>query len=119
MLYLAFQGFACKNLRRYAQRWQTENLHSALKTRGFNLEDTGLTDTERISTLLIAVSVAFVWACHAGGLMAAKQPRNVKNHGYAVISLFRLGLDELQDLLQHPSRASHRALRRLIPRFEG
>lgn len=119
MLYLAFQGFATKSLKRYAQRWQTENLHSALKTRGFNLEDTGLIDTQRVSTLLVAVSIAFVWACQTGELIAVKQPRRLKNHGYAEISLFRLGLDELQDLLQHPSRESFAALDRLIPRFEG
>ena len=41
-LYLAYRGHVGPNLRRYAQRWQAENLHSALKTRGFNLEDTGL-----------------------------------------------------------------------------
>lgn len=41
-LSLAYRGWAKKNLSRYAKRWQTENLHAALKTRGFNLEDTGL-----------------------------------------------------------------------------
>jgi len=43
MLHLAYRGRSSKNVRRYAERWQTENLHAALKTRGFNLEDTGLT----------------------------------------------------------------------------
>jgi hypothetical protein len=43
-------------------------LHGALKSRGFNLEDTGLTTEARVSTLLLAVSVAFVWACPTGRL---------------------------------------------------
>ncbi|ACO45508.1 IS4 family transposase [Deinococcus deserti] len=59
-LYLAYRGHARSNLRRYTQRWQTENLHAALKTRGFNLEDTGLTRAERVSTLLAVVSIAFI-----------------------------------------------------------
>lgn len=119
MLYLAYWGCAKKNLRRYAGRWQTENLHAALKTRGFNLEDTGLVDTRRVSTLLMAVSLAFIWACHTGELMAAKQPRKVKKHGYAEVSLFRLGLDELQDLLLHPNPTSWTKLSNFILRFEG
>lgn len=118
MLYLAYRGWSGKNLARYALRWQTENLHAALKTRGFNLEDTGLTKAERVSTLLIAVSLAFVWACLTGEFEAARQSVRRKNHGYNEISVFRLGLDTLQDLLQHPSPASWCYLAALIPRFE-
>ncbi|WP_420593590.1 IS4 family transposase [Deinococcus sp.] len=119
MLYLAYRGYAKKNLVRYAQRWQAENLHSALKTRGFNLEDTGLTKMERVSTLLNVVSVAFIWSCLTGEFQAAAQPRKRKNHGYHAISIFRLGLDHLQDLLLHPSRASWTALASLMLCFEG
>ncbi len=118
-LYLAHRGRARTNLRRYAQRWQAENLHSALKTRGFNLEDTGLTRAERVSTLLTAVSVAFIWACLTGELLAAKMPSEHKKHGHRAVSVFRLGLDHLQDLLVHPSPGSWRALAVLMPRFEG
>ena len=120
MLYLAYRGWGRKNLLRYAQRWQCENLHAALKTRGFNLEDMGLTNAARISTLLVAVSLAFVWACLTGELEAAKQKQVVKRkkHGYRQISVFRLGLDTLQDLLQHPSPAAWHALNALMSRFD-
>lgn len=119
MLYLAYRGYARKNLLRYAQRWHTENLHAALKTRGFNLEDTGLTRSERVSTLLHALSIAFIWCCLTGELQAIRQPRKRKKHGSHEISIFRLGLDHLQDLLVHPSAASWRTLATLMPRFEG
>jgi len=119
MLYLAYEGWSRQNLRRYAQRWQCENLHAALKTRGFHLEDTGLTDAARVSTLLVVVSLAFVWACLTGEVEAARQRVKRKAHGYAEVSVFRLGLDTLQDLLQHPSPASWRTLADLMPRFEG
>ncbi|WP_152541922.1 hypothetical protein [Saccharicrinis fermentans] len=37
-----------------------------MKSSGFNLEDTHLTDLERISKLLAALAIAFVWAYLAG-----------------------------------------------------
>lgn len=119
ILYLAYRGHADSNLRRYARRWQAENLHSALKTRGFNLEDTGLTQAERISTLLTAVSLAFIWACMTGELLTAKTPPKRKKHGHRAVSVFRLGLDHLQDLLLHPSSLSWRTLSGLMPSFDG
>lgn len=93
MLYLAYQGWSGRNLARYALRWQTENLHAALKTRGFNLGDTGLTKAERVSTLLVAVSLASVWACLTGEFEAAQQSVRRKKYGDNEISAFRLGLD--------------------------
>ena len=119
MLYLAYKGWSGQNLRRYALRWQCENLHAALKTRGFNLEDTGLTQTERVSTLLVIVSLAFVWACLTGEFQATRQKVKRKRHGYAEVSVFRLGLDHLQDLLLHPSALNWQQLARLVQPFEG
>ncbi|WP_233433716.1 IS4 family transposase, partial [Deinococcus radiophilus] len=58
MLYLAYKGRADQNLRKYALRWQCENLHAALKTRGFDLEATGLTQAERVSTLLMVIAIS-------------------------------------------------------------
>jgi hypothetical protein len=103
------------NLCRYAQRQQAENLHSALKTRGFNLEDTGLIQAERVSTLLTCVCAAFIWACVTGQMLAARQPVKYKKHGHRAVFIFRLGLDCLQDLLLHPSASSWRELDCLMP----
>ena len=50
----------------YAQRWQIETLFAALKTRGFNLEDTHMTDPERISKLTAVLSITFCWAHKVG-----------------------------------------------------
>ncbi|MFC4427355.1 IS4 family transposase [Deinococcus navajonensis] len=117
VLYLAYLSHASVNLRRYAQRWQAENLHAALKTRGFNLEDTGLTQAERVSTLLTCVSAAFIWACVTGQFLAARQPMKRKKHGHRAVSVFRLGLDHLQDHLLHPSPSSWQALHALTLRL--
>jgi len=118
VLYLAYSGQAKQNLHRYAARWNTENLFAALKSRGFNLEDTGLTHATRVSTLLLVVSLAFVWACLTGAVLVMREGVRRKAHGYAAVSVFRLGLDALQDLLLHPSTSSWRSLAALMPRFD-
>ena len=46
----------------YAQRWNIECLFSALKTRGFNLEDTRLTQTDKLDNLIAMLAIAFSWA---------------------------------------------------------
>lgn len=125
MLYLAYKGRADQNLRKYALRWQCENLHAALKTRGFDLEATGLTQAERVSTLLMVIAISFIWCLQTGvvllleGNVETMKAKRQKAHGYASKSLFRLGLDELRDLLSHPSPENWNRLARLVPRFEG
>ncbi len=52
---------ADKALFRYTRRWEVETLFSALKSRGFNLEDTHMT-TERLDKLLALLAIAFTWA---------------------------------------------------------
>ena len=43
----------------YALRWEIETLFAALKTRGFNLEDTHMTNRERVSKLVAILAIAF------------------------------------------------------------
>jgi len=61
VFYLADRAWAEKNLRYYAQRWSIENLYTALKAGAFNLEDTGLTRTERIATLMDVTLLGLVY----------------------------------------------------------
>ena len=58
----------------YAQRWQIETLFAALKTRGFNLEDTHMTDPERISKLTAVLSITFCWAHKVGDWLHEAEP---------------------------------------------
>src|SRR4051812_22321013 len=53
-------------LAQYRRRWEIETLFAALKTRGFNLEDTHLVHPDRIGKLLAVLAVAFAFA-HAIG----------------------------------------------------
>lgn len=59
-------------LAQYAQRWGIETLFAALKTRGFNLEDTHVTKEDRLQKLFALVALAFAW-CHRVGLWLKEQ----------------------------------------------
>jgi len=50
----------------YKERWQIETAFRAMKTSGFNLEDTHLTDIERIEKLVAIVTIAFCRAYLVG-----------------------------------------------------
>lgn len=79
----------------YRQRWGIETLFGALKTRGFNLEDTRLTEEARLARLLALLAIAFTWAFLVGQWQAVVKELKLKKHGYPPKSVFRLGLDLL------------------------
>ena len=81
----------------YGQRWQIETLFGCLKTRGFRLEDTHLTDGRRISNLLSLLTLATVWGLLAGEIAARRTPPKIKKHGRPEKSIFRLGLETLRN----------------------
>jgi hypothetical protein len=77
----------------YKERWQIETMFRAMKSSGFNLEDTHLTDLERLSKLLAVVAIAFVWAYLAGiDKHQNIKPIKVKKHGRMAYSYFKYGL---------------------------
>ena len=49
-------------LRFYKRRWEIETLFSAFKTRGFNLEETHMSNPKKLDTLFTLLSLAFVWS---------------------------------------------------------
>ncbi len=53
----------------YADRWQIETLFGALKSRGFNFEDTHLTNPQRLSKLMGLTALAFAWSYRTGELL--------------------------------------------------
>jgi len=80
----------------YKERWQIETMFKAMKSSGFNLETTHLTDLERISKLLAVVSIAFVWAYLAGiDKHENIKPIKIKKHGRKAYSFFKYGLIRL------------------------
>jgi hypothetical protein len=83
-------------LERDALRWQIETLFGCLKSRGFNLEDTHIKRTDRLSRLLVLLTVALVWAIQIGLWQHQLKPLPLKKHGRPLYSLFRRGLDFLR-----------------------
>jgi len=83
----------------YKDRWQIETAFRAMKSSGFNLEDTHLTDIDRIAKLVALVMVAFVWAYKAGIFLNEIRPIKIKKHGRRAKSLFKYGLTYLAKIL--------------------
>ena len=75
------------------------NLFKALKTSGFNIEDTHLSDIDRINKLLALVIFAFTWAYLAGVYLDSIRPIKIKKHGRRAKSLFKYGLTYLASVL--------------------
>lgn len=79
-LLIASEAYAAHALDEYAERWTIESLFAALKTHGFHLEDTHLTQPERLENLLALLTLASTWAVHAGLWTHAHQPIRLKKH---------------------------------------
>lgn len=86
-------------LNEYRKRWGIETLFGCLKSRGFDFEETHLWKRSRIERLTFLLTLAYVWAIKTGELKTKGQKRKVKNTGRLEKSLFRVGLDYLQNLL--------------------
>ena len=99
LLVLACSAEPEQALYRYAQRWQVETLFSALKTRGFNLEDTHLITSERLNKLLALLALAFTWAYLVGEWCYVHYPLKLKKHGYLPKSYFKRGFDTLRSAI--------------------
>ncbi len=86
-------------LQDYAQRWKIESLFGCLKSRGFCLEATHVTERERLEKLLALLTVTFCWAYIVGKWLARIRPIKIKKHGRLAKSLFRHGFDHLRRVL--------------------
>jgi hypothetical protein len=87
----------------YKDRWQIETAFRALKSSGFNIEDTHLTDLNRIEKLFSVVMVAFAWA-YVVGVFADQNLKAIRmlKHGRRAKSLFKYGLEIIAAVLLNP-----------------
>ena len=86
----------------YYKRWSIETLFGCLKSRGFDLESTHMTNLDRMDKLMGILALAFTWCLLVGhwSYGDAKQlPLN--KHGRPAKALFRLGLDILRRVLKN------------------
>jgi Transposase DDE domain len=80
-------------IKTYGLRWEIETLFGCLKGRGFNFEDTHVTNRERIKKIFVLLAIAFCWAHKTGEWQHEITPIKIKKHGRPAVSLFRYGLD--------------------------
>jgi len=84
-----------KSLEKYQMRWTIENMFGAFKTRGFNFEDTHMTNLEKIKKLIVLISIAYTWCVLTGLWISESIKIRIMNHGRKQRSTFRCGFDYL------------------------
>ncbi|WIH78820.1 IS4-like element ISAba1 family transposase [Acinetobacter baumannii] len=101
LLLVVSPQFNANAIQDYALRWEIETLFSCLKGRGFNLENTRLTDPRRVKKLIAVLAISFCW-CYLTGEWQHDQKKaiKIKKHGRLSMSLFRYGLDYVQMAIQ-------------------
>lgn len=84
-----------KGIERYATRWYIENMFKNLKSNGFNLTDTHVTNPERLSTLMGILAIAYAWMIRIGLWVKKVRPKlfKKKKHKRPSKSIFRAGLE--------------------------
>jgi len=99
LLALACSGRARHALARYRQRWTIETMFGNLKTKGFALESTHLTNPDKLCTLLALLAFAVALSVKTGVARARLHAIPIKTHGRRAWSLFALGLNTLRKIL--------------------
>jgi hypothetical protein len=98
LLALACSGSARHALARYRQRWTIETMFGNLKTKGFALEATHLTNPDKLCTLLALLAFAVALSVKTGVAKARLHAIPIKKHGRRAWSLFALGLNTLRKI---------------------
>ena len=84
----------------YKDRWQIESAFKALKSGGFKLEYTHLTEPDRVQKLFALVIIAYTWAYIVGIQLDILKPISIKKkHGRRAKSQMVYGLDYIANML--------------------
>jgi len=79
----------------YSKRFKVETLFSDQKSRGFHIEKSHIADPSRVSRLLLATCLAYIWVVYLGVEVQADELRRslIDRPNRSDKSLFRLGFD--------------------------
>ena len=72
-----------------------------MKTQGFNLEDTHLTDQKRLEKLMVTVVISFAWSYKVGGYIDEVSPIKIKSNSQRLRSVFKTGYKFLINLFSN------------------
>jgi len=88
--------------RYYRRRFRIETFFSDQKSRGFHIHKSHLADPARLSRLLIATCLAYIWMITQGlQVIAANNTSLIDRTERIDKSLFRLGVDWIKYVLKH------------------
>jgi hypothetical protein len=83
--------------RLYAKRFRIETFFSDQKSRGFHIHKSHMSDVQRLSRLLIAACLAYIWIVYLGSVCEKEQWRHIIHRRQRCdLSLFQLGLRLLE-----------------------
>jgi hypothetical protein len=86
--------------RLYEKRFRIETFFSDQKSRGFHIHKSHISDVQRLSRLLIAACLAYIWVVYLGSVCEKEQWRPIIHRRKRCdLSLFQLGLRLLEHLL--------------------
>jgi len=84
----------------YGKRFRIETFFSDQKSRGFHLHKSHISDPQRMSRLLIAACLAYVWIIYLGAIAIVDQWVSIIHRpDRCDLGLFQLGLDLLEHFL--------------------
>lgn len=107
LVLVASNDVGCQQLLHlYSKRWGIECLFGNLKSKGFNFEDTRITNKNRIGNLIKLIVLAFACTLLIGIVKADSVPILVKKHGYKQSSYFRYGLDFITGIIMQNFEAA-------------
>ena len=107
-LYVVSNKYETKEaLRIYKKRWTIELLFSHLKKRGFNLEDTHMSDARKIERLFGVVAMSFFVTYSVGELLATTTSLTSREKRK---SIFRLGLEAIMEILSNGHQLALKSL---------
>jgi hypothetical protein len=87
-------------IRYYQKRFRIETFFSDQKSRGFNIQKSPIEDPQRLSRLLIATCLAYIWIVYLGSLCKSDGWQDIiHRRNRCDLSLFRLGLQLLEHFL--------------------
>jgi hypothetical protein len=86
--------------RLYEKRFRIETFFSDQKSRGFHIHKSHMSDVQRLSRLLIAACLAYIWIVYLGSVCEKEQWRHIIHRRQRCdLSLFQLGLRLLEYFL--------------------
>ena len=86
--------------RLYEKRFRIETFFADQKSRGFHIHKSHMSDVQRLSRLLIAACLAYIWVVYLGSVCEKEQWRHIIHcKTRCDLSLFQLGLRFLEYLL--------------------